>query len=219
MREPLKPVQVWKLSNLKKHQHKNSTSNTSISIRFQEGCQTVEFYKCHPFKSLWIFAPAVIKPLTLTHWVLWSTDRVTLEHVNPLNWAFSCSFVFLHRVFQASAEVNHHTTVCPLTETRALAAVSSDTMAAILDYCVFTKLVCPLPPSRSVTFPPALPSSPGKRGLSAAMAMKKGVQLEGDWRLTVAVETWPHTALCHKKIAKIKVLAWRMLHCHMLVQW
>lgn len=68
-------------------------------------------------------------------------------------------------------------------------------MAAILDYCVFTKLVCPLPPSRSLTFPPALPPSPGKPGLTAAMAMKEGVQLEGDWRLTVAVETWPHAAL------------------------
>lgn len=52
-------------------------------------------------------------------------------------------------------------------------------MAAILDYCVFRKLVCPLPPSRRLTFPPALPSSPGKQGLTAAMAMKEGVQLEG----------------------------------------
>lgn len=72
--------------------------------------------------------------------------------------------MFLYQVFQVSAGVNHHTTVSPLTERRALAAVSSDTMAAILDYCVFTKLVCPLPPSRRLTFPPALPPSPGKRG-------------------------------------------------------
>lgn len=120
-----------------------------------------------------------------------------LTHINPRNWAFHLSSVLLCHVLQASAEVNHHTTACSLARKAALAAVSSDTMAAILDYCVFTKLVCPLPPSRRLTFPPALPSSPGKQGLTAAMAMKEGVQLDGDWRLTVAVETWPYAALCH----------------------
>lgn len=29
----------------------------------------------------------------------------------------------------------------------------------------------------------------GKRGLTAAMVMKRGVQLEGDWKLTVGMET------------------------------
>lgn len=137
-----------------------------------------------------VVPPEGIKLLTPAHpspVIYW----VTLTHVNPLNSVFS------HHVFQVSAEVNHHTTVSPLTKKPALAGVSSDTMAAILDYCVFTKLVCPLPPSRRLTFPPALPSSPGRQGLSAAMAMKEGVQLEGDWRLTVAVETWPYAALCH----------------------
>lgn len=75
-------------------------------------------------------------------------------------------------------EVNHHTTVPPLTQDPASTAVRSDTMAAILDYCVFTKLVCPLPPSGCLTFPAALLWSPGKPGLCAAMAMKEGVQLE-----------------------------------------
>lgn len=70
-------------------------------------------------------------------------------------------------------------------------------MAAILHYCVFTKLVCPLSARGRLTFPPTLPPpSPGKRGLSAAMAMKEGVRLEGDRRLTVAVETRPYAALC-----------------------
>lgn len=127
-----------------------------------------------------------------------STVILPATHINPLKWALSFSSVFLyHSVFRVSAKVNHHTTVSPLTKKPALAAVSSDTMAAILDYCVFTKLVCPLPPSCRLTFPPALPSSPGKQGLSAAMAMKEGVQLEGDWRLTVAVVTWPYAALWH----------------------
>lgn len=63
-------------------------------------------------------------------------------------------------------------------------------MAAILDYCVFTKLVWPLSPSRPSHIPSLTAPVPWETGgLSAAMAMKEGVQLEGDWRLTVAVET------------------------------
>lgn len=184
-------VKVWKL----KDQHRvGQTLVLASGFRKDVSLSSTNVTVWIKCVCLWLFCPVGIKPLTRTHWSLWSTDR---EHVNALNWGLSCSSVFLYHVFQASAEVNHHATVPPL-------AVSSDTMAAILDYCVFTKLVCPLPPSRSVTFPLALPSSPGKRGLSAAMAMKKGVQLEGDWRLTVAAGTWPHAALCHTKIRQNK---------------
>lgn len=53
-------------------------------------------------------------------------------------------------------------------------------MAAILDYCVFTKLVCPLPHSGCLTFSPVLPAVPWENGgLIAAMVMKRGVRLEG----------------------------------------
>lgn len=67
----------------------------------------------------------------------------------------------------------------------ASATVRLDTMAAILHYCVFTKLVCPLPHSCCLTFPPALPHPLGNRGLVAAMVMKEGVQLggTGGWQL------------------------------------
>lgn len=73
--------------------------------------------------------------------------------------------------FRVSAEVNHRTSHPD--------AVSSDTKAAILDYCVFTQLVCPLPPSHSLTFPPALPSSPGKRGPLRCHGDEKGCSAGG----------------------------------------
>lgn len=78
-------------------------------------------------------------------------------------------------VASSSAHLNHRMT-------------ATHTMAAILDDSVFTKLVCPLP--RRLTFSSVLPAVPWeKRGLMAAMAMKRGVRLEGDWKLTVVMET------------------------------
>lgn len=59
-----------------------------------------------------------------------------------------------------------------------------DTMAVILDYCVFSKLVCPPPPLPPPPSPSHIPSCTprrplGNQGLTAAMAMKEAVQLKG----------------------------------------
>lgn len=124
-------------------------------------------------------------------------DPSTLSPINPLNRGLGFA-VCSDRVFQVSAEVNHHTTVSPLQEA-ALAPASCRTKAAILDYHVFTKLVCPLPSSHWLTFPSLRPPSPGKRGPLCCHGDERG-RLNGGggglWKLAVVVETWPYAALC-----------------------
>lgn len=109
----------------------------------------------------------------------------------PLIWAFIPTLRP-----PALTSSSHHCAPPPSQKSQPEPPSSSDTMAAILDYCVFTKLVCPLPPSHRLTFPPALPLVPRETGPRLLpWRWKRVFSWKGDWTLTVAVETWPHAAL------------------------
>lgn len=131
--------------------------------------------------------------------------------------------LFLYQFFRLST--NHQTTIPPLAKKWASAGVSWNTMAAILDYCAVTKLVCPL----LASFPHSLlhaishsllrfPLSPGKQGPHCChgdeRACSAGEGLEVDSCRGNLTSRCPLSLYCPRcrEIAKIKVLAWRMLH-------